>query len=245
MIENLLHFWHRAVPDLLTVLIFLPVSFAWLAASAAFAGRLRAEKKLPVAYTRKIFHVSIFTLAGVIQLAYGLSAVVVYGSVVAGGVLYALRRGDGYPFYEAMARPSDAPRRTLFIIIPLLTTALGGVTANILFGSVAWTGYLATGWGDAVGEPVGAAWGKHRYKVPSLGGVPARRSLEGTIAVCVVSALVLLLAYMINGTPAAASARIAVICGLLTGIVEAFSTHGIDNFTIQIAVSGAAWLLAG
>jgi len=38
------------------------------------------------------------------------------------------------------------------------------------------------GWGDAVGEPVGTRFGRHPYRVPSLAGVPATRTLEGSLA---------------------------------------------------------------
>ena len=47
----------------------------------------------------------------------------------------AVWRSEGFPFYEAIARPSDAPQRTLFVLVPLATTAVGGVASNLLFGS--------------------------------------------------------------------------------------------------------------
>ena len=59
-----------------------------------------------------------------------------------------------------------------------MTTAIGGVLCNLLFPRYAYIGYLVCGWGDAVGEPIGMRWGKHRYNVPSMRGVPAQRSSQ-------------------------------------------------------------------
>jgi phytol kinase len=57
-------------------------------------------------------------------------------------------------------------------------TAAGGMISNILFGKLAVVGYVVTGWGDAVGEPVGTRWGNHRYRVPTLTGIKCHRSLD-------------------------------------------------------------------
>jgi len=195
-------------------------------------------------YTRKIFHFLIFTAAGALQIAFGLPAVVIFGGVTSLLVLYAIWKGDGHPFYEAMARPSDAPRRTLFILIPLVTTALGGVTANLLFPAWAFVGYLVCGWGDAVGEPVGTRWGRHRYRVPSMLGVRSTRSLEGSLAVFVAGTLATSAALVIQQATPAQILVIAIGSGLAGALVEAISTHGLDNFTVQVAASAAAALLS-
>src|ERR1700730_8968474 len=84
-------------------------------------------------YTRKVFHFMIFTMASIIQLSWRLPGVIVFGCVVALIVLYAVWRGDGHPLYEALARPTDAPRRTLFVVVPLFTTITGGLASNALF----------------------------------------------------------------------------------------------------------------
>ncbi|HKK08324.1 MAG TPA: hypothetical protein VKA44_05510, partial [Gemmatimonadota bacterium] len=136
-------------------------------ASAALAGWLRKSRGVRTAYTRKVFHLLVFNAAGALQLLWGRPAVVLFALLVSGLVLVALAAGDGFAFYEAMARPEDAPHRSLFILVPLATTAAGGVVANLLFPGMAWLGYVVAGWGDAVGEPVGSAWGRHPYRVPS------------------------------------------------------------------------------
>ncbi len=220
-----------------------PLVAAYAVAAAALAGWMRTVKHVAAPYTRKIFHFAIFTMAGVIQLLVGLPGVVIFGSVVSAAVMWAIYRGDSFPLYEALARPSDRPRQTLFIVIPLVTTALGGVLANLLFARVAFVGYLVCGWGDALGEPVGTRWGRHRYRVPSLGGVPATRSIEGSSAVLLGGAAAAFLGLTIAGVAPATAAFVALAAGITGAIVEAFSTHGLDNLTVQVAAAAVAFLL--
>lgn len=222
-----------------------PPMLAYGLAAAWFAGWLRCRHGVKTSYTRKIFHFSIFTTAGVIQLAWGLPAVSLFGLVMSAIVLHAVWRGDDYPFYEAMARDSDRPRRSLFILVPLATTAIGGLASNLFFPQFAFVGYLVCGWGDALGEPVGARWGRHDYRVPSLAGVRAHRTLEGSLAVCGGGAVAAATGLALFGLPLGVAIAAGAACGLCGALVEAVSNHGLDNLTIQIAASAAAFVLLG
>jgi len=241
--DPLRRFAGGALPDLDFVILLGPFLLLFAGAAAAVAAWMRVAKGWPVAYSRKTFHFAIFTMAGVLHLLGGLPAVMLFGGLVSGVVLYAVLRGGGFPFYEALARPADAPRRTLFILVPLVTTALGGLLANLLFGAWAIVGYLVGGWGDAVGEPVGAAVGRHRYRVPSLGGVRAVRSLEGSAAVLAAGALAAFAGLLARGVDPLAAAGVGAACGVAGALVEAVSTHGTDNLTVQVAAAGVAFLL--
>lgn len=229
------------LPDPGLALWLTPASAAYAGTAALATGYLRVGRGVRTPYTRKLFHFAIFTAAGALHLALGLPAVVIFGSVTSAIVLFAVWRGDGFPFYEALARPSDAPRRTLFILIPLATTAAGGVVSNLFFPAHAFIGYLVCGWGDAVGEPVGTRWGRHRYRVPSMAGVPSTRSLEGSAAVFTAGTLATAVALAAIGTPPQAVAAVALAAGSAGAVVEAVSTHGLDNFTVQVAASAAAY----
>lgn len=237
------HWLTRFVPSIDTILVVAPVALLVGAAAAALASYLRA-RGVRTAYTRKVFHFTIFTAASVIQLVSGLGGVVVFGTIVALIVLFAVWRGAEHPFYEALARPNDAPRRTLFIVVPLVTTALGGVLSNLLFPAYAWAGYLVAGWGDAVGEPVGSRWGRHRYRVPSLAGVAATRSWEGSAAVLLVGALAVTLGGLMAGFDATTALRVGAAAATAGALVEAVSNHGLDNLTVQVAASAAAAFVA-
>lgn len=213
-----------------------------LFAAIAAAARGRGWK---VAYTRKLFHFTIFSTASVVHVLGGLGATNAYGLVVAALVLGAVRRGDGDPFYEALARDSDRPHRSLFIVVPLVTTAAGGLVAALLAGPYAAVGYLVAGWGDAVGEPVGARWGRHRYRVPSLRGVPAERSWEGSAAVLLVGWVAAATALLGLGAGAAEALRVGAAVAAAGAAAEALSHHGTDNLTVPIVTALAARALAG
>ena len=230
------------LPDARTLALVAPAAALYALIAATIAARLRT-RGVRAPYTRKVFHFLIFTMAVVVHVVFGAPGVAVYGSIVAAAVVYATVRGDGFPFYEALARPSDAPQRTLFVLVPLVTTALGGVLANVLFGDFAVVGYLVAGWGDAVGEPVGTRWGRHRSRVPSLAGVPATRSLEGSSAVLLCGAAAAVIVLFVRGYSAPIALGVGLACGIAGALIEAVSTHGLDNLTVQIAAAATAALL--
>ena len=244
LIASVLGEWVRPfLPSAPLLLLLTPVATAYALAASWLAGWLRAHKGVRTPYTRKVFHFCIFSAAGIVQLLWGLPGVVTYGGVVSVRVLYAVWRGEGDAFYEAIARPSDAPRRALFVVIPLFTTALGGVVSNLFFAPFGYVGYLVCGWGDAVGEPVGTRWGRRRYRVRSLSGVPATRSLEGSGAVFLVGALAASLGLAAAGVGVGTAALVGLACGFAGALVEAISNHGLDNLTTQAAASAVAFLL--
>ena len=236
--------FERFIPDARTLALVAPAAVVYTLLAATLAARLRA-RGMRAPYTRKVFHFVIFSMAVAMHILFGAPGVAVYGGIVAAAVLYATMRGDGFPFYEAMARPSDAPHRTLFVLVPLATTALGGVIANVLFGDFAVVGYLVAGWGDAVGEPVGTRWGRHRYRVPSLAGVSATRSIEGSSAVLLCGAAAAIIVLLARGHAAPAALGVGLACGAAGALVEAVSTHGLDNLTVQLAGAATAFLLLG
>ncbi len=244
MTDFIISFLHDAVPDWRTVLTVAPTSSAFIMLWSFLAGWLKTAKGLKTGYTRKIFHFGIFTMAGVLQICIGLSAVVLFGVLTSTWVIYAVLRGEGFPFFEAIARESDCPRRGFFVIIPLLSTALGGVLSNVLFPGYALVGYLVAGWGDAIAEPVGVRFGKHKYKVPSLGGVPAVRSLEGSSAVLISGFAASFISLMIIGITTADALLTASAVAMSATLIEAISNHGLDNLTVQIVASGVAFYLS-
>jgi phytol kinase len=219
-----------------------PLGLAWSFAALWFAGKLR-QRGSRTGYTRKIFHFLIFSTVAALEWRAGTPAVCLFGGMCTLAVFFAIWRGPGNLLYEAMARPKDEPHRTFFILVPYFATLAGGLVANIVFGPVAVAGYLVTGLGDAIGEPVGTRFGKHHYRVRSLSSVPATRSLEGSMAVFVMSAVGLLLA-------AGASPHIALgafgipkvlVIAAASALTEAVSPHGWDNATMQIVPTALVW----
>lgn len=197
-------------------------------------------------FSRKVFHFLVFFTASIVQIKLALTGTIVFGIAVSLVVFLAIYKGNGNILYEAMAREKDVPKRTHYIIMPYLATLMGGILSNILFTPVfAAFGYLATGFGDAVGEPIGTAFGKHKYKVPSLKGVTSYRSLEGSLAVFIASFVAVLIGAFVMQLPIGQFIIFRlVILAIAVTLVEAVSPHGWDNLTTQIVGAGLAfWLL--
>ncbi len=244
-------FWERALgffvdnwPSPPMLAAGIPLGIAWAYTCLHMAGLLKRDLGFKTGYSRKAFHFTTFCCVALLHRFLGTPAVCLFGGMSSLVILYAIIRGDGNLLYEAMAREKDAPRRTYFIVAPYAATLLGGLLSNMLFGHLAVVGYLVTGLGDAVGEPVGTRYGRHKYNVPSLRGVKAQRSLEGSAAVLLACVAAILLAAALNPlfllgpngwwkVPALA---------LLCALVEAVSPHGWDNLTMQVAPNFIAWL---
>jgi phytol kinase len=226
-----------------------PLSLCISTAALWFAGRLKQRRRLATGYSRKVFHLLVFASVSGAQLMGGLPAVCVFGAMTTLVLAYAVIRGTGHPFYEALAREADAPHRTYYIVTSYAATLLGGLLSNLLSGRAALIGYLVCGLGDAAGEPVGTRWGRHWYTVPALrGGGRTRRSLEGSAGVFVVSvAAVAIGVTTLAGAQHALQAWSALLAvSLVSTLVEAVSPHGWDNATMQLVPSMlAASLLLG
>ena len=172
-----------------------PVALVWAWVCLLFAGALKRNLGFKTGYTRKIFHVLIFSSAVVLQICFGLSLVFVFGLATSMVIAYALVRGPGNILYEAIARENDAPNRTHFVLVSYFATLIGGTLSSLLFGPYAVIGYLVAGLGDAAGEPVGTRWGRHVYATPGFGKTQSFRSIEGSIGVFVSSMAALLIAF--------------------------------------------------
>jgi phytol kinase len=235
-------FFVENFPSWGAIAIGAPLGLAWSSACLWFAGRLK-RKGTRTGYTRKVFHFLIFTTVALLQWRFGTPAVCLFGGMCTLVVFLAVWQGNGNMLYEAMAREKDAPHRTFFILIPYFATLVGGLLSNILFGGLAISGYLVTGLGDAIGEPVGTMIGKHRYRVHSLSSVPATRSWEGSTAVFIVSVFALGLAAAFSPHIVASSVGITkiIVIAAACATVEALSPHGWDNATMQLIPSALVW----
>jgi phytol kinase len=223
---------------------YAPPAMLVLALSALLAGWLKLKKGVKTNYTRKVFHIINFTYAAMIYLVGSTVAVVIYGGFGLGAMLVCLFLKDGNILLEGIAREQDAPHRKLYLIVPFLATAIAGIIDNSLFTRFAVVGYLVSGWGDAAGEPVGVRWGKHRYKVPSMAGVKCTRSIEGSIGVFAASVIGAFIALQISRIPLLPSIPIAFAAAGVATLVEAVSSHGLDNFTVQISATVIAFSCA-
>lgn len=237
MLEPFLEF----IPTPLEALFGAGIALLSLLVAVNITGRLHFAG-FRVGDTRKLFHFFIFNTAAIVRCFMNQGAVVSFGLVVSGGVLWATFRGSSSLLYRSLARPADAPHQTLHILIPLGSTIAGGIVAHFLCGPASIVPYLIGGWGDAVGEPIGIRWGKHRYRVLTIGGIISERSWEGSAAVFSGSAIAafLGLAIMTSGFTQISILSVAALVAFLAmtaTLVEAASPHGLDNFTILVSTA--------
>ena len=243
--QAVVDFFFGNFPRASETLILGPPFVLWAAAALVGAGWLKRAHGVRTAYTRKIFHLVIFASATAIQVVAGMRILCLFGVATSLAIFAALWCGRGHVAYEAIARESDEPHRTYYIFIPYFATFVGGVGANILFARAAIIGYLVTGLGDAIGEPVGARYGRHRYHPPGRAKT-FTRSVEGSLAVFATSALAAAIGLgIIAAMPAPELAAVALLIGAVSAAVESVSPHGWDNAPMQLVPSlVAAWWLS-
>ncbi len=223
-------------PELSVIALITPITIICIFLFLYISGFLKLIQKIKTNYTRKLFHILVFTTAGIIGYFYGHTAVMFYGGVTGLIVIYVINLGDGHMLYEGIAREADYPHRSFYIGIPFICTALGGLFNSFAFGHLAIIGYFVAGWGDAIGEPIGVRFGKHKYYVLSLQNVKCQRSIEGSLAILVMSSVAVVIGlWIISGFNWWIIIFIAILVGVVTTIVEAISPHGLDNFTTQVS----------
>ena len=234
---DLVDFLATNTPPTATILVAGPplLLLSWL--SLRLSGWLKRARGWKTGYTRKTFHFLTFASATLLQSTpeFGLPIACLFGGMASLVVLHAVWRGAGSVHYEALAREKDAPHRTWYVVVPYCATLLGGLSVNLWVPASAPIGYLVCGLGDAIGEPVGTRWGRHRYRVPLPGRVVSYRSLEGSSAVFLVSSAATFVAALGLGAPATAGALgLALIIGLASALVEAVAPHGWDNLFLIV-----------
>lgn len=240
MLQSFLALW----PSLTSLVLGAAWGCFFLVAAGGLAGEL-ARRGWRVGDTRKIFHLIIFSAAGVLRGRIDAGAVMVYGCVVATGVLYAVWRGAASRLYQALARPTDHPYEKLHILSPLVATAAGGVLAQAIAGPLASVAYLIAGWGDAIGEPIGIRWGRHRYRVLGWRQLRVTRSWEGSAAVLIASTLAAGIGLSLCGQNGPNALFIAAAIGMGATAIESISPHGWDNLTLLVGVALLTRALVG
>jgi phytol kinase len=201
-------------------------------------GGLKAAGRLPCDIARKINHVMALAGAAVWfgwlpETQARASVYLVCGILLALVILVCAFR-DRVPFryaFLANTRRSDFPHEAFYFWSSWLVSITGLLVMDLLLCDIVATrtAALLVGIGDAVGEPIGRRWGKHRYRVPTLtAGQRAERSLEGSAAVFAGCFLTLLFCF---GTSVIVA--VVALAAVLT-IVEAVSPHGLDNLTIPV-----------
>ena len=94
-------------------------------------------------------------------------------------------------------------------------------------------GYLVSGLGDAIAEPIGLRFGRHRYRVLPFTGIRVKRSYEGSASVFAVSLISLGLLGFADPTAYLTPIDLLTLAAL-SSAVEALSPHSWDNATMLL-----------
>ncbi len=230
------------------LLPFVALAFGTLALGGILAWggrRLARSPGSPQEMGRKLFHVGIFTGAAPAQLWLGFWGVVFYGTLLGLMVLQAWWRGPRSGLYRVLAREADGADRARLVLVPLVSTALGGLVSVLLVGPFAVVGYLVCGWGDGAGEVVGRRWGGRPYHPPFAGASAPGRTWEGSVGVLAAGFLGGWAGLGLLGFGVWPSVWVGFLAGLVGALTEGVSGRGTDNLWMQPAASLVAWWFLG
>ncbi len=141
-----------------------------------------------------------------------------------------------FVIFSSMDRPEDRPHTLKWIstqvflgycimsVFTFITAWQKDASQNLLYIAV-----FTTGIGDGLAEPVGIAWGRHKYKARALCSSRSyTRSLEGSACVFIVAAISC--AAMYNSWPGWFQFMIGILTiPVIMTFVEAFSPHTWDT----------------
>ena len=158
-----------------------------------------------------------------------------FGFIVSCFIYYALLKRKTSRLYLALARESDHPNSTLYIIIPYLATVLGGILINFYFPNYVILGYLICGIADASGEVIGTKFGKRFYEVKLFNIHASLKSIEGSSSILTIS-LVIYSVYTIITFQYLSLLIIfhIFLASIIVTVTEIFTPKGFDNLTIQV-----------
>jgi len=227
----------------MNLVLFSTISFSIGFISLYFVSWLKQKKQISTVYTRKLFHFLIFTTAGLIMFFFDTIHVFLFGLVIFILIIYTVLDNKNSSFYNALARYQDSSGSLSSVILPLISTAVGGAVSVLLFGKFSIIGFFVSGWADGAAEPIGSKWGTHKFKTFSWNRSRNYKSIEGSAALFLVGIIAAFLALILIEIPVKMALIIAVSCSLISTITEAISFPGTDNLTVQIIASGTAYLI--
>lgn len=175
--------------------------------------------------TRKLFHITGFIAFTVFLAFASFDAIIIL--ILSGivSIAIAIFGGEEFLWFKGIGRNSDRGEKQTYVILPLLCSGLWLILALFIFSKeIAIIATLCVALGDALAEPVGIRFGKHKYNVKAIKGSSSQKSIEGSLAVFVVCTIIILI-FTLNPV-------LAISLGAILSIVEGISPRGTDNITI-------------
>ncbi len=248
--------WFWTNIDVVRVITFVAVvTGIWV-----FAGGLKIHGRLRTGDARKLNHATALA-GGVLWFASGnalcdrvschVAVVILFGLLLA--VCHFREWGPFHYAFIGYARESDRPHDSFHVWFSWLVSIVGIELVDLSFGSLELTrcAALILGLADAIAEPIGSRFGKHRYQVRDvLTATTRQRSWEGSLSVALTTAAIVFVALspallggvswpLLTAVSLPLSSRLAwaTVAGLLVSLVEAWTPHGLDNLTIPLSAA--------
>ena len=204
----------------------------------------KAFKKVPSYVFRKCLHFVAFSCVTVMialgeswQAAVSAAVVII---IVVYPILSALENRRWFAKLFVQKSPGEVKRSLvmLFGMFAVLTAVSWGIFGKPIACEAA---ILMWGTGDAAAALVGIPYGKHKVKLKITDG---KKSLEGTGAMCAVSAVCGFVILCFFGKyPAGVSVAAAVIGGFLGAVTELVSPSEYDTVTVPVVIIAALLII--
>lgn len=214
----------------------------YLVVLVALPAGLRACKKIPAEWVRKIQHIgysmSIFLLVRLFSTWYGAVAAASLLILLAYPVLLALEKTAFYQrwFVDRASLGGELRKQLLFVqlsfalLIFIFWGLLGRQWHYLIPAAV-----MAWGFGDAAAALVGKFWGKRHVIHHWIEGA---KTWEGTGAMMAFAAGAVFLTMLFYGRQSwYVSLTVAVLVAPVAGFVELFSRKGMDTLTVPLSTA--------
>ena len=227
------------------------ITFCLIIIIPCLNGYFKEKYDLKVNYTRKINHISFWSVPFILDALIDIQENIISVSwnifFVMGGLMLFMKpirnldcTGLLNFAFKTIDRPEDRPNTLKWLVWQAI-----GVGLAILPFSALWTYWdfnvslvpiMIVTFGDGLAEPVGVKFGKHKYKVKGLcTDQEYTRSLEGSSVVFIVSVIMLLALYNeFYWEELVANLLIVPLCATIS---EALAPHTLDNPIIIITVA--------
>lgn len=209
------------------------LSFIYVFAVLGIAEGLRRAFQLPVAFTRKVVHISVG------MWAWGTAALFTdkWHAIIPPAAFIVLNYiSHRRALFTAMELSDKSNLGTVYFPLAFLVIIL-------LFFEVS-KGFMVAAlmpmtWGDAFAATIGRRYGRRQYAI-----FGARRSIEGSTAMLLCSLISVFVTLLAFGTPLGSALAAGLVLALLATLAEAVSPFGLDNLLVP-ASSALGYVLLG
>ncbi|GAB6089415.1 DUF92 domain-containing protein [Spirochaeta dissipatitropha] len=213
------------------------------------AAQMFVKKGMSTSATRKLIHISV--------CHWWLLALLMFDSLawaIIGPISFIIINYISYRFtlFRSMEHPEKRKNLGTIYFPVSLTILVTAVYSGFMPAAAASIGILSLGWGDGLGALIGEHLSADSSHIPAILRKKYRlsdgstKSVAGSLAVFAGSFVVALLTLTVSSSLTLFMLLLySVILALLTSLIEGSTPYGLDNISIPLIVSLAAWGLLG